>query len=83
MHDWHLAEQVLKTVLDYAKENNLKKISKIDLELGSITEHGEEIMPENLKHNIKALSQKTILKDAEINIKRTKGDIWKLVSIED
>ena len=39
MHDWHLANEVLKTVLDYADKNGLKIVSKIELELSSILEH--------------------------------------------
>jgi len=82
MHDWHLANEVLKTVLEYASKNGLKNISKIKLELGSILEHGEEVLPENLIHNFKLLAEKTIAKNAEIEIKKIKGDTWKLVYIE-
>jgi Zn finger protein HypA/HybF involved in hydrogenase expression len=40
MHDFHLADQILKTVLEYAEKNGFKKVKKIELELGSILEHG-------------------------------------------
>lgn len=82
MHDWHLANEIFKTVLDYAGKNNLKNISKVELELGNIIEHGEQILPENLIHNFNLLAQKTIAKDAELKIKKVQGDKWKLVSIE-
>ena len=82
MHDWHLANEVLKTVLEYASKNGLKNISKIKLELGSILEHGEEVLPENLIHNFKLLAEKTIAENAEIEIEKIKGDTWKLVYIE-
>lgn len=82
MHDWHLSNEILKIVLDYASKNNLKNISKVEIELGSIVEHGEEILPENLVHNFKVLAEKTIAKDVDIKIKKIKGDKWKLVSIE-
>ena len=83
MHDWHLANEILKTVLDYAIKNGLKNVSRVELELGSIVEHGEEILPENLIHNFKLLAKKTIAQNAEIKIKKISGDKWKLVSIED
>jgi len=82
MHDWHLANEVLKTVLEYASKNGLKNISKIKLKLGSILEHGEEVLPENLIHNFKLLAEKTIAENAEIEIEKIKGDTWKLVYIE-
>lgn len=83
VHDFHLAQQILKTVLDYAIKNGLKNVSKVEIELSSIIEHGEEILPENLVHNFKLLAEKTIAKNAELKIKKTAGDKWKLISIED
>jgi Zn finger protein HypA/HybF involved in hydrogenase expression len=83
MHDWHLANEILKTVLDYADKNGLKNVSRVELELGSIVEHGEVIKSENLIHNFKLLAEETIARNAELKIKKIKGDEWKLVSIED
>ncbi|OGZ32723.1 MAG: hypothetical protein A2V69_00810 [Candidatus Portnoybacteria bacterium RBG_13_40_8] len=83
MHDWYLANEILKTVLEYAQKNGFKKVSKIDIELGSISEHGEEITAENLIYNFKLLSKNTLADDANLNIKKTKDDNWKLVSIEE
>lgn len=82
VHDWHLANEILKTVLDYANKNGFKNVSKIELELGSIIEHGEEILPENLIHNFRLLAEKTIARKAKLKIKRGKEDRWKLISIE-
>jgi hydrogenase nickel incorporation protein HypA/HybF len=90
MHDWHLANEILKTVLDYAIKNGLKNVSKVEIELGSIIEHDEIIKPENLTYHFKLLTEKTIAKNAELKIKkitrlpaRQEGDEWKLISIED
>ena len=83
MHDMHLAQQILKIVLEYAEKNNLKNIKKIELELGSILEHDEVISPENLIFNFKLLSKNTIAQNAELEIKKIKGDSWKLVSIKE
>jgi len=83
MHDWHLANEILKTVLEYAEKNGFKKVSKIEIELGSFLEHGEEILPENLVYNFKLLSKNTIAENAELEIKKTKSEDWKLISIEE
>jgi Zn finger protein HypA/HybF involved in hydrogenase expression len=83
MHDFHLADTILKTVLEYAENNGFKNIKKIELELGSILEHDEVILPENLIFNFKLLSKNTIVQSAELNIKSVAGDSWKLVSIEE
>jgi len=83
MHDWYLANEILKTVLEYAEKNGFKKVSKIEIELGSISEHNEEITPENLFYNFKLLSKNTIAETAELNIKKVKGDSWRLLEIEE
>lgn len=82
MHDWYLANEILKTVLEYAEKNGFKNVTKVEIELGSLIEHGQEILSENLIHNFKLLAEKTIAKDAELEIKRVKGDIWKVLDIE-
>jgi len=83
MHDFHLANQILKTVLEYAQKNGFKKIKKIELELGSILEHEEYILPENLVFNFNLLAKNTVAESAELKIKKIDGDNWKLVSIEE
>jgi Zn finger protein HypA/HybF involved in hydrogenase expression len=83
MHDWHLANEILKTVLEYAEKNGFKKVSKIEMELGSLLEHGEYILPENLIYNFKLLSENTLAGNAELNTRKIKGEDWKLVSIEE
>lgn len=81
MHDWYLANEILKTVLEYAEKNGFKKVSKIEIELGSISKHNEEITPENLLYNFKLLSKTTIAESAELKINKVKGGNWKLISI--
>jgi len=77
MHDFHLADQIKKIVLEHAAKNGFKNISKIEIELGDIIEHGETINPDNLIFHLKALGL-----DAEINVKKIKGDKWSLVSLD-
>jgi Zn finger protein HypA/HybF involved in hydrogenase expression len=76
MHDFHLAKQIVEIAKRYAKKNGLERIDQIVLELGELTEHGENIKPENLKYNI------NLLLPCKIKVKKVKGDVWKLVNIE-
>ena len=82
MHDWHLADTIFKTILDHADKNGLKNVKNIELELGSILEHGDEISPENLSFNLKLMAEKSLAENLEVKIKKIKGDSWKLISIE-
>lgn len=77
MHDFHLADQIVKIAKEHAQKNNLAKITKIVLKLGDLIEHGEGITPENLEFNIKLLTP-----IERIEIKKIKGDSWRLVSID-
>ncbi len=77
MHDFHLADQIVKIAKENAAKNNLSQITEIVIELGDIIEHGEGIQPENLECNIKLL-----MPVEKVKIKKVKGDSWKLVSIE-
>lgn len=77
MHDFHLADQIVKLAKESAAKNKLSQITKIVIELGEIIEHGEGIKPANLKHNIKLL-----LPIKQVKITKVKGDKWRLVSID-
>ncbi|MEK7068141.1 MAG: hypothetical protein AAB956_04040 [Patescibacteria group bacterium] len=78
MHDFHLANQIVKIAKAHAQKNNLHKITKIVLELGDIIEHGEGITPANLEYNIKLLMPVN-----KVEIKKVKGDSWKLISMDE
>jgi Zn finger protein HypA/HybF involved in hydrogenase expression len=82
MHDLHAADKLVRTIKDYARKNGLKKISKVKIELGKITEHGEEIRPDNLKYNIKILGKGLIASGAKIEVKRISGPYLRLKEIE-
>lgn len=82
MHDLHAADKVLAMALAEAKKNQLKNIKKIVIELGTVIEHGAEILPENIKFNIKALARQTIAADAEVEVRPVAGAEVKLVEIE-
>ena len=77
MHDFHFANQIVKTAQDYAARHNLSQITKIVIELGDIAQHQENITAANLEYNIKLL-----MPVEEVEIKKINGDMWKLISIE-
>lgn len=82
MHDLHEADRIMKLVLDYGQKNNLSKITKITVELGTIIEHGEEINPDNLKFNMQLLSKDTLAEGADIAIGQIEGETWNLKEIQ-
>ena len=82
MHDFHLADQIYKTISDYAQKNNLKRVKKAVIELGSIVEHGEEVLPANLDFNIKMLAEGSLAENIQLDIQKTKGNSWILKEIE-
>ena len=82
MHDLHLANQILKLILDYAQKNNLNKVTGAVIELGQITEHGSEIAPENLEFNLKMLAKNTVAEGLNVDIRKVKGGSWVLKAIK-
>jgi Zn finger protein HypA/HybF involved in hydrogenase expression len=82
MHDFHLADMIYKTIMDYAEKNQLKKVTKAVVELGQIVEHGEEILAENLIFNIKMLAGGSLADGLEVEVKKTVGSDWILKEIE-
>ena len=76
MHDFHLAQQIVQIARDHAQKHGLARIEKIVIELGDIVEHDEAITPANLKYNI------NLLMPCKVEIKKIKGNKWKLVSID-
>ena len=82
MHDIHEANRISQVIIEHLKKNNLTKLQNIEIELGTIIEHGEDINPENLDFNLRMILKGYINKNTKINIKKTKADSWKLVSIE-
>lgn len=70
MHDLHLADKILKQILEFAAKNNLSRIAKARIEIGPIVEHGAEIEPENLVFNLLMLGKGTLAERAEFNVKK-------------
>lgn len=70
MHDLHLADKILKQILEFAVKNNFKKITAAKIKIGEILEHGEFINLENLSFNLGMLAQGTPADDAWFKIEK-------------
>lgn len=81
MHDLHLADKILRQILDYGVKNNLKKITDARIKIGEILEHEELVSPENLSFNLAMLSRGTAAEDANFDIKKI-GEAGKYEIIE-
>lgn len=82
MHDLHEANRIAQIIIEHLDKHGLKRLDKVEIKLGSIIEHQEEINPENLDFNLRMILKDFISPKTKINIKKVKGNLWKLVSIE-
>lgn len=77
MHDLLAAKEIIDEAIKNANKNNLKKVSKIVIELGQKKyahgghEHIEEINPENLEFNLNLAAKNTIAENAKFIIKKS------------
>ena len=78
MHEWYITEELLDKVCAQAKENQINKITKIDVELGKDGHTTEE----SLRFIFQLLSEKTIAKEAVLEIIPVEGEFLSLVSLE-
>lgn len=88
MHDFLLAKEVINEVLRIIEENNLKNVSDVELEIGTISmahdglaEHTEDISIENLKFGLESISKNSLLEKVIFKIKKVEGEHWKIKSI--
>jgi Zn finger protein HypA/HybF involved in hydrogenase expression len=82
MHDLVAAQDIIKAVIQVAKRNKLKKISKIVVGLGKVVEHNEEIKPENLQFNFELVKKNTIADKAKLIIQKGKGRDLTILEVE-
>lgn len=89
LHDFLLAKEIVDTVLAKAKENSLKKVSKVVLEIGTISmahdgfdEHTEDINIDNLEFGLRTISKGTIVEKTKFDISKVEGEHWKLISMK-
>ena len=71
MHEFAMAERILKAVLDTAESKKASKILKINLEVGELT----FLSHEQLRFCIQVLSKGTLAEDSEVAIAATRVHI--------
>jgi hydrogenase nickel incorporation protein HypA/HybF len=64
MHEFSTAKGIVDTILTVAQENNAKKITEVNLEIGLLTMLNDE----QLRFSFQILTEHTIAKDARFNI---------------
>jgi len=82
MHDIHEANRLAQVIMEHLNRHHLTKLQAVDIELGSVIEHGEDINPENLDFNLRLILKDVVSPATRINIQKVKGESWKLVSLE-
>ena len=78
MHEWYITEELLDKVCAQAKENQINKITKIRVDLGE----DSHITEDSLRFCFQLLSEKTIAKEAMLEVKSSPGGFLSLVSLE-
>ncbi|MDG6218346.1 MAG: hydrogenase nickel incorporation protein HypA [Candidatus Thermoplasmatota archaeon] len=89
MHEWALAESVIKSSIDAAEKENLKKITEINILLGALQQITDEIFRFNLDEIVKTYKDK--FKDVKINIETEETQLqckqcdhtWKFKDMKD
>ncbi|KXB06430.1 hypothetical protein AKJ53_00410 [candidate division MSBL1 archaeon SCGC-AAA382F02] len=64
MHEWALAEGVISTAIDAAKENEAEEVSKINIKIGALQQVDREVF----EFALKEISNDTIAEESEIEI---------------
>lgn len=82
MHDFLIAKEILDAVLAEARKRGLKRVTSVELELGSIEEHGQTIKPANLRYNFRLLAKGTPAVRATVKITPGAGASYRITAIE-
>jgi Zn finger protein HypA/HybF involved in hydrogenase expression len=89
MHDFLLAKEITNELEKIIQEKGLNKPKKVRIEIGSVVlshdnmpEHTEDINIENLKFGLDSIAKNTALEGIRFDIKKVKGENWKITDIE-
>ena len=84
MHDILAAKDIFDLILRYAHRNKIKVVRKVEIELGLVADedHVEDILPANLKTNLKLLAKGSPAEKADFHVIKTSGQGYRLMSIE-
>ena len=86
VHEWALAEAIVNSVIEVAKEEKAKKVRSVCIVLGELQSVDRDI----LEYALNELKKNTIMEDAEIIFENEKaefkclkcGFIWQLADVE-
>ncbi|MFA5270971.1 MAG: hydrogenase/urease maturation nickel metallochaperone HypA [Candidatus Omnitrophota bacterium] len=79
MHEYHLAESVLKSILAKTKDMpNVKRITSIRLKLGNL----KMVSKETFSETFKMVAAKSICADTKLDIEEVMGDTLLIEGIE-
>ncbi|ADD08490.1 hydrogenase nickel incorporation protein HypA [Candidatus Aciduliprofundum boonei] len=86
MHEWALAEGILKTAIEFAEKHNAKSIKGVTIILGELQDVEKEIV----EFALNEMKKDTIAKDAKFSFSeeeaifkcRDCGHTWKLKDVE-
>lgn len=89
MHDFILAKEIIDELMAIMAEKKIDKIKRVNIEIGMISfahdghpEHTEDISVENLQFGLMSIAKNTPLERVKFEIRKVKGDNWKIVEIE-
>ncbi len=66
MHELGLMQNIVDTVQDYARKNNVSKVVKVMLEVGQVS----GVVPESLEFCFEVCTKQTVLEGAILEIER-------------
>lgn len=82
MHDLMTAKDICDAVQKKAKENKLKTVSEIVIDLGEMEDHGEIVSEENLRFHLDYLLKGTLAEKAKLVFNKVSSDTIILREIE-
>ncbi len=69
MHEFSAALSIVETVVEAAKQNNVVRVTEVNVEVGEFT----FLIPEQLAFNFEIASKNTVVDGAKLNIITKKG----------
>jgi hydrogenase nickel incorporation protein HypA/HybF len=69
LHEFSAALSIVETAVHAAEENNVTRVTEVNVEVGEFT----FLIPEQLIFNFEIASKKTIVEGAELKISKKKG----------
>ncbi len=78
MHEFGIAEKILKLVIDEAKQHNIQKVATIRVQIGE----ANNLSAESLQFAFGIVSKNTIAQDAQVDMQGTKGNAIQVINFD-